>query len=249
MNRQVFILGLMIIVVSLIASALVYIMGPGTALTGGVIDCGSDDICFQEAAEACAPARMSKSGSFEGESQSMSMLIVSEVRGIVDGSCVIYEKVEEFRADNRSAIPDWVIETYDEMEGAYMTCTVSQATGEAECSGPLERILQDAKPIEEKSLSMLDYYCEDGRGYAVFMNQGTSDVRLGGCEASGSTAVCGDVTVTKEAGSERFSPSFTDERISPGEITIFDDRECGESECIYQFMIGGEPTGTAIIYC
>lgn len=249
MNRQVFILGMMIIVVSLIAASIIYIMGPATMVTGGVIDCGSDGMCFQEAAEACTPARMYQNGSFYGESQSMSMLVLSEVRGVVDGSCVIYEKVEEFRAENRSGIPEWVVDAYDEMEGAYMTCTVSQATGDAECSGPLERILQEAKPIGDKSLSMLDYYCEDGRGYAVFMSQGTSDVRLGDCETSGSTAVCGDVTVTKDAGSENFSPSFTDERISPGEITIFEDRECGGSGCIYQFTMGGEPSGTAIIYC
>ncbi|MBI4020481.1 MAG: hypothetical protein HY367_04055, partial [Candidatus Aenigmarchaeota archaeon] len=99
-----------------------------------------------------------------------------------------------------------------------------------------------------KSISLVDITCNGGRVSAIITNIGTQSVTLGTCGTgaaaiSGSSTVCGDVTIIKSAGTptnNAMSGNFTGATsINRGSTATFTEGGCGAGNfCDYRLIAG-----------
>lgn len=120
-------------------------------------DCGSDQSCFETAAQTCEPAKIS----VLTEDEASIMGIYSEIRGLDGDDCVLYLRVTQFEMKS-TGVPlepseqelfDQLQKDFKMLEGKDLICKIpkeliagedllSMATPEELCTGSLITVLE-----------------------------------------------------------------------------------------------------------
>ena len=146
--KKIFTIAVLLIAVAVLSGCVAPVEEPVVVLK----DCGSDQSCFEAAAETCEPAKIT----VLEEDESSSMGMYSEIRGLEGDNCVLYLRVTQFEM-NLPAIPlepseqelfDQLQQGFKELEGKEMICKIpkeiiagsdmlSMANPEELCTGSL----------------------------------------------------------------------------------------------------------------
>ena len=114
------------------------------------IDCGTDQVCFQEATQKCEPAKVTITQTQSG----LTMTMYSEVQGGTPQACMIFLKIEDIDSGALGALGDALI---GQFKGKDMTCTVDVTSGydtaggfqniaEESCTGSLVDLIKNFAP-------------------------------------------------------------------------------------------------------
>jgi hypothetical protein len=211
------------------------ILVSGCSQTPQIKDCKYDKNCFLDAVISCSPAkvRLMENTSSSGLS-GIKIIMQQEIRGLEDGNCIYYVKVEELRFS--SDFPSDLISELgmDRWEGTEMTCRIPSfetfneipTTNELYdfCEGTFktrtDETLQKVRDYLEESVTkhflISDYYCTDSIKVHV-LNSGTN------------TIYSPDDFVV-DVDSSDASAGLTDTILEPGDSELILDWNCG-SRC------------------
>ena len=127
--NKLFTIAILLIVTAVLSGCVAPVGGE----TGVILkDCGSDQSCFETAAQTCEPAKIVVST--EDESSIMGMY--SEIRGLEGDNCILYLRVTQFEMKT-AGIPldpseqelfDQLQEGFKILEGKEMVCNIPKDT-------------------------------------------------------------------------------------------------------------------------
>ena len=122
--KKLFTIAILLLVTAILSGC----VNPLDGTTLDLKDCGSDQACFEAAAETCEPAKIDVST----EDEANIMGLYSELRGLEGDDCILYLKVTKFEMKS-GEIPlspsdqemfDYLQQSFKELEGKEMICKI-----------------------------------------------------------------------------------------------------------------------------